>query len=399
MKKIILFTAAIAALSLFASCSKEQTPKKTTKVTVDIKVDDPYVNSKALKTGWGVGDKINIWFNNVPAGHYSYWKEAPHLVLTKTTGGWSSSEVDESLLSASGTFNAIYESTNSWFTSPWDVLYAYAPEGTSFKLAEWASSCGPRTVPTVCYNENSTYSYNSGTKKITGTISWSFMSGRQVVVTGLASTPDRYALTFGGGISTGEALYWNGSSFTVIYEGCTGITSSNNWSNGVSNPDGIAFNFYYEDDGGSRDYTIFLADKTDKKVYSFSKTTPMPSFVSYYGIKVDISKFTDITATHPFVGNVYYGYSTLAEMTPEAIVNLPGHRETLDPAGNYSTYAEVDSWLWICIDNEKTITSVTSNIFPIPMDDPIMVGNYKCYRSQVRHVGNQTCNFTIHTTP
>lgn len=302
MKKIILFTAAIAALSLFASCSKEQAPKKTTKVTVDIKVDDPYVDSKAIKTGWSVGDKINIWFNSVPAGHYSYWKEAPHLVLTKTAGGWSSSEVDESLLGLSGTFNAIYESTNSWFNSAWDVSYAYAPTGTSFKLHEWASDCGPRSVPTVCFKMSSAYGYNSGTKKITGTItSWEFMSRLQVVVTGLAATPDRYALTFGDKVWLGAALYWSGSFFDVSsVGGCAGISSSNNWANGVSNPDGIAFNFYYTIDNDAHDYTIYLVDKTDKKVYSFSKTTAIPtSYTSYHGVKVDISKFTDITASHP----------------------------------------------------------------------------------------------------
>ncbi|MBO4691426.1 MAG: hypothetical protein J5604_01470 [Bacteroidales bacterium] len=302
MKKIILFTAAIAALSLFASCSKEQTPKKTTKVTVDIKVNDPYVNSKAIKTGWNVGDKINIWFNDVPAGHYSYWKEAPHLVLTKTSDGWASSEVDESLLSATGTFNAIYESTNSWFTSAWDVLYAYAPDGTSFKLHEWAYNCVPRSLPTVCFKMTSAYSYDSGTKKISGTITgWKFMSELQVVVTGLEATPDRYALTFGDKVWLGAALFWDGSSFTVSSVGnCGGITSSNNWANGVSNPDGIAFNFYYTIDNDAHDYTIYLADKTAKKLYSFTKNTAIPtSYTSYHGVKVDISKFTDITASHP----------------------------------------------------------------------------------------------------
>ena len=304
MKKILYFSVAVLALAFFASCSKEDAPKKSSKVTVDIKVADLNNGTKAVKTTWAEGDKINIWFDGVSSPHYSYWREMPHLVLTYTSGSWVSSEVEESLLSATGTFKAVYEASNSLFGSVINSDYVYSPDGTSFKLAAWTYDANPYSISTTCYKNGISYNYNSSTKKISGTITgnWNYMTRLQVVITGLAATPDRYAMSFGGGVQLAEALHCTGGDLSESSIGtCNGASSSFNWSNGVSNADGIAFNFYKTLSDTSYDYTLFLVDKTAKKVYSFSKTAAITTNVnSCHGIKVSLAQFTDVTATYPF---------------------------------------------------------------------------------------------------
>ena len=142
MKRIIFLTVAAATLLLTASCQKTETDTTSDKVIVNINVAGLAPETKAVKTGWSEGDKINIWFNDVPAGHYSYWKELPHLVLTYTAGAWTGSDVDVDLLSASGTFKAIYEASNAMFTSVIDSQYAYYPDGTKFKFFDRKSGYG-----------------------------------------------------------------------------------------------------------------------------------------------------------------------------------------------------------------------------------------------------------------
>ena len=302
MKKIAIFTLAIAALSLFASCSKEEAPvKKTTKVTVDIKVADLAPGTRALKQNWEEGDKINIWFNGVSSPHYNYWRETPHLVLTRTGGSWISSEVDESLLSASGTFNVVYEASNSFFNSAINNDRVFYPEGTSFKLTAMDGPCNPKKMITTCYYNNISYTYDSGTKKISGAISqWNFLTMLQVVVTGLEADPDRYAMTFAGGVETATQLFYTSGITPSNIGTCNGPANRYNWMNGISNTDGVAFNFYTTLNNGTYAYTVYLVDKTAKKTYSFSISTSTPtSLYGCKGVKIAKTSFTDVTSTYP----------------------------------------------------------------------------------------------------
>lgn len=156
--------------------------------------------------------------------------------------------------------------------------------------------------------------------------------------------------------------------------------------------DGVEIHYTLDDSVPTINSPVY--DPSNKPV--ITETTTVKAFAVKTGWTD--SALTQATFTITSAGgDVYYGYSTLEVMTEAGITALPGHRETLNPAGDYTAYAEVVSYLWICIDPSQTIVSVTSNIFPIPMDEPIIVGGYKCYRSQVMHRGNQTCNFTVHT--
>lgn len=304
MKKIIFLTVAAATLLLTASCKKTETDTTSDKVIVNINVAGLAPETKAVKTGWAEGDKINIWFNDVPAGHYSYWKELPHLVLTYTAGAWTGSDVDVDLLSASGTFKAIYEASNAMFTSVIDSQYAYYPDGTKFKFSAKSGQSWTYRPSLTCFANSIAYNYDSGTRTLSGTISgWKFATRLQVVITGLdTADPDRYALTFAGPnqVSYADALYCTGSEIsTSASSQCNGIATSG-WNSGVSNADGIAFCFWRAYDSSSKGYTMYLVDKIAKKTYSYSKTTAINTPEDRVtSIKLAFSLFSDISSANP----------------------------------------------------------------------------------------------------
>ena len=65
MKRIIIAFAAIAAAFSLVSCNKEQIEAPSTELKLNIKVAnlDGSADTKAVKTGWVAGDKLNIWFD------------------------------------------------------------------------------------------------------------------------------------------------------------------------------------------------------------------------------------------------------------------------------------------------------------------------------------------------
>jgi hypothetical protein len=308
MKKIAIIAAAVAALFLLVSCNKEPLmtlETKPTKVTVDITVADLAPETKALKADWEDGDKLNIWFNGVSAPNYNYWKQAPHLVLTRMSGTWVSSEVDEALLSASGTFNVIYESSNSLFVSAINNDRVYFPDGTSFQFSGHTTITKTVNVPIVCKRKAVPYSYDSGTKKISGTISsWDRSSRLQVVVSGLPYVADRYALSFDTDrvYSFDCLFYYSGDISESGIATCNAMldNSSNKWMGGLSNADGTAFYFQEPKYSTATDYTVYLVDKVEKKVYSFTKNaTIAKDYSTFTGIKIPFSSFTNVTSTYP----------------------------------------------------------------------------------------------------
>lgn len=310
MKKFFMILAA-AALVMAASCNKMDLAGEQDgnggRVIVDITVGDLEPATKAIKQDWEDGDKIVIWFNGVASPNYCFWRQLPHLVLTRTAGAWTSSEVDEALLSASGTFNAVYESSNAMFADVVNSYYAYFPDGSAFRFTGYSNDMKTVRVPLVCLQNDVAYTYDGETRKISGTISdWEFQTRLQVVVNGLAFAADRYALTFAAGINLGTSLAYLSDNVNLSnVSECKGLTDNftNDWAEGFVNGDGTAFYFEGARSSSATDYTIYLVDKTAKKLYSFTKNAEIPMCTTYYnhckGIKVNFSSFTDITASHP----------------------------------------------------------------------------------------------------
>ncbi len=213
MKKIILAFAAFAAAFSLASCSKEQIANDqpshrsnpTVKITVnnmDGTVDDG-ITTKAAKTNWVEGDKINIWFDNSAAHKYGDSFPSrdvhfnPELILTYTGGSWVSNYsefFDSSKLKASGRIRAIYESTNDFnktfyfkFQNPLstDIYDRYHP----------SAATGNRYMTPMIVAANANYQYDSEENTISANLNaWEFLTKVQILISGLSQTRSYYYL-------------------------------------------------------------------------------------------------------------------------------------------------------------------------------------------------------------
>ena len=294
MKKILLLSAAGAALLSLFACTKSIAPTEST-VQVEISVASFSPDTKAIKTGWTAGDKINIWFGD------AYWTVLPQLTLTYSGSAWTASSVDESLLSATGTFKAVYEASNSLFNKAFDGPYAYFPLAADFQTSSMQYTARTYTPQICCSQDDIPYTYDSTTKKLSASIDdWTLHLLLQVVVSGLTGTPSRYAL---GGplLYRYDALYYNETDkkITVSSGGRIGSKSSTTgWCGGIANADGVAFTFYQSySQSTSADYLIYLYDTETEKMYEYTKKDVIIGFSreSVAGIKIPFSDFTETT--------------------------------------------------------------------------------------------------------
>ena len=298
-----IFAILSAVLMMMAVSCQKVSPLAEQKIKVQIEVADLDPGTKAIKTGWETGDKINIWFGD------AYWTVLPQLVLTRTASGWESSEVDESILSASGTFKAIYEASNKLFESEISGKYAYyTPTRLEFNTGSSNGGANVRPMQVACCANGVSYSYNSETKELSATISdWEAMTKQQVVVTGLSGDPGDYAMTFHGN-TYGVDHFLYSSSGIIEGEGaiCNGVDNAYNWTQGVANTDGIAFNFggYFFPDGSvitagaSWTFGLYLYDMKNEKMYHASFEVVPKNLVDRFIIAYKIpftGRFTEYT--------------------------------------------------------------------------------------------------------
>lgn len=209
MKRITIIIAAICAAYALASCTKEALSSEPSTVlkklpTVDIRIGDitgvidDGVTTKAAKTGWAVGDKVNIWFDQ--ASH-KYGDEFPsrdehfypELIMTYNGSSWDSefsSFFDPSKLKTNGPgwVRVLYESRND-ITKFSCTSSAYGVGLRDIFTPAVASANHYMTPMIVVASAN--YSYDAATERISASVtSWQFLTKIQVLVTGLAA--DKY---------------------------------------------------------------------------------------------------------------------------------------------------------------------------------------------------------------
>lgn len=301
MKKIIILFATVSVLMMVASCQKES-PLAADKVKVQIEVADLEPDTKAIKTGWVTGDKINIWFGD------AYWNEVPQLVLTRTAGGtWAHSEISASVLTGlsatGGKLKAVYEASNAMFNSAISSAYAYFPNSEWFSFTYRGVVREENVRPAIlsCYANAVSYEYDGST--ITATITgWHALTGLQVVVAGLEGDASDYVATFNNYVDYAGAFYFNPGTKQIergAYGTCNGLGNAYNWDLGVSNPDGVAFYFNGLNipapapaPGEKIFMTVFLYRKSTTKMYyhTFDMTVRYP-FI--YAMKMPFSSFTE----------------------------------------------------------------------------------------------------------
>lgn len=117
---------------------------------------------------------------------------------------------------------------------------------------------------------------------------------------------------------------------------------------------------------------------------------------SYILGTIDLHALTSPNVATPVVYSfeIYIGMNgntITAESQIESLTNVQ-HIETNDLSGNYSIVIPSTSYLWICTNG--TIDDVMANGFEVPMENAIIVGDYRCYRSS-NDIKAHTMQFSI----
>ena len=184
MKRLsIIAMAAIAAL-LSASCNKSietpmvPAPQGSIILDLDIAGFEGTGDTKAVKNGWAVGDKLNLWFDD-----WNYTEQAnnptPDLVITYDGAKWTAGELAAGRsLKSSGKFSVVYEGFNN--LTKYDSKFE---NGGQMYMApsDLISGTRVRQNNIVYYTYYLDYTYADN--KLTATISdWKTYSGVKILV-------------------------------------------------------------------------------------------------------------------------------------------------------------------------------------------------------------------------
>ena len=307
MKKIFYLLAAAATL-LAASCNKiETTEQEITPdaIQLNIKVanltDTP--DTKAAKTGWVSGDKINIWFDD-----WNYKEpvenHTPDMVITYNGSVWKvSSQVSglSARLKANGKLTALFEGFNDLSK----YTYQYYGGGEWFYPAKVKPAIANYedvyNSPMVAYAQGLSYSYSAGT--ITANLdNWNFNTMFKVLLKNdnskLIHSAEKYYLQVKN-ITTNE--YASAKGAIVVMPGSVNPTilngSSNNYgfAAGVQEADDIAF-YYTSLSASSADIQFTLYNGQDATITTFTATgkTVTCEGTKCTGVAINYSKFTTL---------------------------------------------------------------------------------------------------------
>ena len=297
--------AAIAAL-LSASCNKSietpVVPAPQGSIILDLDIAGFAGDTKAVKKGWAVGDKLNLWFDD-----WNYTAQennpTPDLVITYDGSKWTAGKLAAGRsLRSSGKFSVLYEGGNdlSASRSYWHL------DSQCFEYpAQWVAEIGERVnyYHMICRKENVGYTY-SGNKLTAVIANWKTPSAFKVLVKRLdpAAAGD-YALQTVDVTTTGAEKYPKTFSGFCVRPG-SGFPGfsylSGNYKGGVvgvPDVDGVAF-YYYGCDFTNADIEFRLFEKDADG--NFVRTAKAPKFTgktlktdgnSIKGIVIDKSKF------------------------------------------------------------------------------------------------------------
>ena len=309
MKRLsIIAVTAIAAL-LSASCNKSietpMVPAPQGSIILDLNIlgFEGAGDTKAVKKGWAVGDKLNLWFDD---WNYTARENnpTPDLVITYDGAKWTAGKLAAGRsLRSSGKFTVVYEGGNDLSASN---SYWYSSCQFFEYPTQWVTEIGARVFyyHMICRKENVGYTYSGN--KLTATIAdWYTPSAFKVLVKGLdpaaagdyalqtvdVTTPgaEKYPNTFGG------FCVKPGSEFPVLLN--TGGNDKGGVG-GVPDADGVAF--YYSSCNFTNativEFRLFKKDAGE----NFVRTAKAPKFTgktlktdgkSIKGIVIDKSKF------------------------------------------------------------------------------------------------------------
>lgn len=153
---------------------------------------------------------------------------------------------------------------------------------------------------------------------------------------------------------------------------------------GVDTPITIQWGFKFNDSSMDPDTIRVLENSseistdTSTKVISRSinSTTNYMVQASLKGV-TKVQQMT-VNAYYP----MYFGSSSLDQITD--VTTLTKQALKASPSGTYNISVNENEYIWWCIPNTMTINSIKSGGFDVPIEAPIAVGSYKCYRTSSR---------------
>ena len=308
MKRISIIIASALAAMLSASCSKSietpAAPSPGESIILDLNIAgfDGAGDTKAVKTDWADGDKLNLWFDD-----WNYTEQAnnptPDLVITYDGAKWTADALAAGRsLNPNGKFSVLYEGGNDLSKC---ISYRHAGQQFFEFPNLWVAEIGERSYyyHMIYRKEDVSYTY-SGNKLTAAIADWMTPSAFKVLVKGLdpAAAGD-YALQTVDVTTPGTEKYPATLSGFCVRPGSEFPEFLNTGGNnkggvgGVLDADGVAF--YYQSCNFSTATVEFRLFKKDVGG-NFVRTASAPQFTgktlvtdgkSIKGIVIDKGKF------------------------------------------------------------------------------------------------------------
>ena len=307
MKKIaIILAAAVAAISV-ASCQKEYLAEQNTEeirkektLKLNVSVTDIAASTKAVKSGWESGDRINIWYGS------NNGVTTPDLVIKYNGTKWEvdgTASVSGNSPASEGTLKALYESNNdiaAHFNSR-----EYCTDYISFR------GTNSYAAPLMVAASNVAYTYAESTLSCT-IGGWEFLTPVQIVVKGLDSAnASNYMLQIS------DFYYPCGITISSSRIDAMTYSGSGRWQLGAANQDGVAF--YMKNIQEKTYFTFYLMDRSAQKKYSYtiSGKSLAKNYNTLAAISLDFSKFSLAGAIVDGIAYTFSGTSATVIPTNE----------------------------------------------------------------------------------
>ena len=315
MKKRILL-AVLALVAAFTSCSKSEMPnnEQTDAIKLNITVAGLSTETKAVKSNWVNGDKLNLYFNgwNEYATEKNYQSQ-PDMILIYDGSKWEIqsqvSSLSTRLKNSGETFTVFWESTNNLmsFTNEYysSSVWYYTPKNNN----QYTYNEAVYHTSMLVYSAGIDYTFD-GTTLTANVSSWDFRDSKfKVLVKTDLPTLKENANNFVLQVKVGENSYAVGRgsinvdlSFYVNYIN-TGGCNTIGMQGAVVESDGLAF-YYNSFEATNSDVILFTLIDTangEKRQYSvtgktitFPTVNPAEPYEHFKAISIDYSKFTSV---------------------------------------------------------------------------------------------------------
>lgn len=317
-KTIIAIMAAAAALSA-VSCNKAEVAsapeaeKQAQTLNLDLNIPSlgSDADTKAMKTDWVAGDKLNIWFDDWNPGKDT---PDPDLVITYDGTNWTAGELKmsaksdgtaRSLKEADGKMVVLYEGYND-FTGSYTHGYNSNSNYEKFTpktVISWNSNGYAAAHKLIAFANKVSYTYEKSSNTLTASITgFTFRTALKVLVKtddmSVIDNASSYVLT--ASYSSGTTTKSVGACYLLGAPTEYGVQQMNSpsYALGVKESDGIAFYFSgFNTSITETDITFSLSKIANAGVestvsYTASNKTLKFDTTKCQGISIKYSKFS-----------------------------------------------------------------------------------------------------------